>query len=127
LSLRTHARSRRVTHYFDPRVTSFEAPEDVIDDGTVDTVLFQYIRRFAPLFGASSEGPHVALALYGMYNPSAPSRLNRIASSSEPRSWHLPSRKSPWADASIAYCRMGRTPRRPTRRYRRASSSTPSS
>jgi hypothetical protein len=38
------------------------------DSGKVDTVLFQYILRLAPLIGRGRTGPDVALGLFGMYN-----------------------------------------------------------
>ena len=42
------------------------------DSGTVDTLLFQYILRLAPLLGRSPKGMDVALALFGMYNHVVP-------------------------------------------------------
>lgn len=38
------------------------------DSGTVQTVLFQYILRAAPLFGRKEPGPDVALGVFGMFN-----------------------------------------------------------
>ncbi len=42
------------------------APHD--DSGKVDTVLFQYVLRLAPLLGHPRGGPDVALGVFGMYN-----------------------------------------------------------
>ena len=38
------------------------------DSGTVDTILFQYIARLAPLMGRPRGGWDLALGLFGMYN-----------------------------------------------------------
>jgi hypothetical protein len=38
------------------------------DSGKVDTVLFQYLLRLAPLLGHPRGGPDIALGVFGMYN-----------------------------------------------------------
>jgi hypothetical protein len=50
----------------DRRATVNSTPSN--DSGTVDTLLFQYILRLAPLLGDKLPIHDVALAIYGMYN-----------------------------------------------------------
>jgi hypothetical protein len=47
---------------------SGQRPPGIDDSGTVQSLLFQYIVRAAPLMGRREPGPDVALALFGMIN-----------------------------------------------------------
>src|SRR5262245_25325072 len=43
-------------------------PAQIIDTGTVDNVLFQYMFKLGPALGWTPEGPDLRFAVFGMYN-----------------------------------------------------------
>jgi hypothetical protein len=73
-------------NYFRPLPPGWSetSPEPRDDSGTVQTVLFQYILKLAPLMGYPARGRDLSLALYSMFNHiegdnfSVPLKLDRI-------------------------------------------------
>lgn len=43
-------------------------PATIIDTGTLDTILFQYMFKLGPALGWTPEGPDLRFAVFGMYN-----------------------------------------------------------
>lgn len=65
----------RLPASLEPALLQGLTPAGVDDSGQVQTVLFQYILRAAPLLGRTTPGPDLALAVFGMFNHiSAPKR-----------------------------------------------------
>lgn len=71
-------------NYFEPlsvasQINIAQTPHN--DTGKVDTVLFQYLVRLAPLLGRPRSGPDVGLGLFAMYNhitaPNVPASLSQ--------------------------------------------------
>lgn len=60
-------------NYFDPVEDSYyivngPPASEIVDTGTVDTLLFQYLFKLGPALGWTPEGPDLRFAVFGMWN-----------------------------------------------------------